>query len=424
MADFRKLIYALALVALFIGVSTSANAQGMYCNSLTAVPELVRAEGLTEYVGDIVIQCLASTPSVRTPAGQVVPAANVHVRILGTTITSKKVGTVTVGSTTTLNNLTEALLIVDEAGKPGSAILNQTYCGKGGNDSGPSGLGVCSIIAPVDGTKSYDGTGGTNTQQSNGTTDNNTCTATTYGCGRPNVYQARLDNASELVFPSVPMDPPGTNGIRTFRITNVRIDATKIDPASTTGAVAFVTIEGTASVSLQNTTVPVAFTQAGMGKTVVTADSSFLQCVANADNNGHKELIRITEGFRSAWKPKNVEQYYDNSVAGPTNWTTAATRFTYNSSATPPPTTYSADASQNLPDYHYFTESGFMSTAFGSENGINKAGVADYGTRVQFNVSNPPGGNTTLSIPLVVYLYNNLSSTGAIPTVVSRLASW
>ena len=91
MADFRKLIYALALVALFIGVSTSANAQGMYCNSLTAVPELVRAEGLTEYVGDIVIQCLASTPGVSTPVGNVVPAANVHVRILGTTITSKRV---------------------------------------------------------------------------------------------------------------------------------------------------------------------------------------------------------------------------------------------------------------------------------------------------------------------------------------------
>lgn len=432
MADFRKLIYVFAFVALLTGLTATVNAQGMFCNSLTAIPQIVRAEGFTEYVGDLVMQCTATSARVRTPVGQVLPFANVHVTIPGTTITSRHVGT----------KFVEALLLVDEPGKPGSLIKNQTYCGEGGNDIGPSGTGVCGIIAPNQGDLTYDGAVHlTHVQGDSGVNDFVSCTPTGNDdtCGRPNIYQGVLDSPNTVTFPAVPMDPPGTAGVRTFRITNIRINATVFDPSALPSINAIVTLEGTASVALQFNTATVATVLKGMGSTVVTSDTGFLQCLPET-NEFHRqvEAITVTEGFRSAWRPRNVQQYIDNFIDNPptttvAGWLIDGNLFVWDSANISQDDTLT-DQAQNIPDVHYFSESDFEETTFDgtgtlndgsggtvanggtvvtsdATHGIFKAGTADYGTRITFTISAPPVG-TTLTIPVSVVLNNGSHNTG------------
>ena len=59
MADFRKWLFAFAVVALMLGLQVPANAQGFgtapafACVANAGVPPIVRAEGVTELVGDL-----------------------------------------------------------------------------------------------------------------------------------------------------------------------------------------------------------------------------------------------------------------------------------------------------------------------------------------------------------------------------------
>ena len=83
MADFRRCLYALALVALLAGFTASASAQAFQCTNSTGVPPVVRAEGYSELMGDIVLDCTGGIP---TPPNQTVPASQYrgeprHVRI-------------------------------------------------------------------------------------------------------------------------------------------------------------------------------------------------------------------------------------------------------------------------------------------------------------------------------------------------------
>ena len=108
MADFRRLFYALAVLALLAGLSVPVRAQAppFACTTNVAVPPIVRGEGYTELIGDITLNCTGGIP---TPTGQAVPPVNFTV-LLNTNITSKLLA----GG---LYN--EALLIVDE---PHSAV--------------------------------------------------------------------------------------------------------------------------------------------------------------------------------------------------------------------------------------------------------------------------------------------------------------
>src|ERR1700694_5866890 len=91
MADFRKWLFAFALVALLLGVGT-ANAQPVFtgstaftCIANAGTPVIVRVEGITELVGDLLLQCTGGAP---TPSGQQVPVANIQLT-LNTNITSR-----------------------------------------------------------------------------------------------------------------------------------------------------------------------------------------------------------------------------------------------------------------------------------------------------------------------------------------------
>ncbi|MEQ1883665.1 MAG: hypothetical protein ABL967_01285 [Bryobacteraceae bacterium] len=384
MADFRKLVYAVASVGLFAGLSVSANAQGLFCDSLTAAPQIVRAEGYTELVGDITLRCRATVEGVTTPAGVAVKQANVHVAILGTTVTGRTVA----------SGFNEALLMIDEPG----TITNQVQllCGSSTTDApdnGPSGAGVCAITSTGIPSQTYDGTVG----------------SSSYGTGRPNIYQGRPDGPNGVVFPFVPFDPPGSNTVRTIRITNIRIDATRFDPASFPQITAVVTVEGPASVTLQFNNTVVATVLKGMGATSVTADKGFLQCISEPGGHEQVESISIVEGFRSAWKAKNVVQYVENynGFNDLSSWLASTEQYRWDGG-----TYYGAgDLNQNIPDYRYFSESGFMNPGYSTRHGQNKAGVADYGTRISFAISAPPSG-TSLSIPTTAYLSNGAGNTG------------
>ena len=117
MVDFRKWLLALAAVGLLLGIgSSAANAQtsGTFtCTATAGVPNIVRSEGLTELLGDLVLNCTGGIP---TAGGSPIPLQNVQVTI-NTNITSRLINS---------SNVSEALLLIDEpfpaaTGDPGAA---------------------------------------------------------------------------------------------------------------------------------------------------------------------------------------------------------------------------------------------------------------------------------------------------------------
>jgi hypothetical protein len=460
MADFRRLLYVFAVVAFLASFAIPAHAQ-FTCNNFNAVNVPARAEGYTELVGDITFNCSANGQPPTEP-GKSIPSVNITVSA-NTNITSRILAI----SPTKFTQYNEALLIIDEPNTTrwtatgGRPISN---CGANGEDSGPDGPGVCAIIAPTNPNLAYDGSVGV---RNNGAgNDFAACpSSTTYGCGRPNVFQGR--NAASLIsgqfnaiqFLEVPFDPPNTNNNRSIRITNIRVDATRFgvsSPFSTVPVTATVSFGGGTTISVPDTTVTVAQVQQGMTSTVYNA-SGFLQCVGTdqGDNNKNNPFfrgvngasptgspspaaagggmdIRVAENFGTAWKVKNLAGLLANGTL--TNGIYAYTAGTnaLNGSQIAP----TVDNAQNVPGAVYNTESGFEynastlvpgppnpPTGFGvgtvpnvgnplfSPPGplgtnIQAAGRATQGTRISVQVSTPLPNGSLLFFPIVVPIFN------------------
>ncbi len=185
MADFRRCLYALALVALLAGFTVSASAQAFQCSNSTGVPPVVRAEGYSELLGDLFLDCTGGIP---TPPGQTVPAINIAVNL-----------DVNVSSQTTkvINQVEflESLLIIDEPSSPANPAVPILNCGNtNAPDNTAAGAGVCSVAGG--------GSAGA------GATYNGSP-------GHPNVFQGRsfrliTGQYNQVVFSGVPIDPPGT----------------------------------------------------------------------------------------------------------------------------------------------------------------------------------------------------------------------
>jgi len=451
MADFRKWFYALAVVALLAGftVPVSAQAPPFQCVANAGVPPIVRAEGYTELVGDLTLNCNGGVP---TPAGITVPPVNVTI-LLSTNITSKLL---------TGSGFNEALLIIDEpnsAVQPARSILN---CGAtGAPDTGISGPGVCAITSIGQPQNTYDGT----KEGVWGTGVATVCGAAgapaldTYGCGRPNVFQGRLGTQqnpgqfNSTVFLGVPLDPPGTTTNRTIRITNVRANAVAVGVSNTftTANITMnISINGNTSIAINNPQQLVAYVQRGL-VTSVSGFFGYLQC--NSVNPGIFGAasgvfgttagfttisplgIRFTEGFASSFKPKNIAHEIDTSPGGTGNGVLQPGNSYWNWNGT---TNYPTDANQNVPGAIYNTESGFeffsatanttpnppngIGTAKVTANanvfsnnyvgvgfnngstGIAGAGVASQGTRLALNFSSVPNGSQVF-VPSVAILY-------------------
>ncbi len=219
--------------------------------------------------------------------------------------------------------------------------------------------------------------------------------ANSFGCGRPNVFQARqgspfnaglINNISWL---GVPVDPPGTGTTRTLRFTNIRGNANQDQIAST-----FIQVPITAQVAINGSTafninIPaqgqvVAFVQRGLITAVRNPRLDFVQCNtengrlfsgaaafpfvpvggggtfggANGGNNNSaasvgSPIVRFSEGFATAWKVRNISEVVGNgSVGGNGTFTNGS--YVYNGGLNNPP-----DLNQNVPGAIYNTEAGF-----------------------------------------------------------------
>ncbi len=355
MVDFRKWFPALAVAAFFIGSAVTASAQitpALSCVSNAGATPLVRAEGIAELTGDVVLNC---TGGIATPAGQAVPAVNIQV-FLNTNITSR------LDSSSTYS---EALIIIDDP-----TPANLIPC-----------IGICNITGSGAGT-------GVNFKSG----------------GVPNVYQARTSGANSVTWLGVPVDPPGTNGTRTLRITNVRANASQLGTSSTlipTQITMFISIVPQQALPLNNPSQTVAYVSKGLNFSLRKPDNSgtttgitFLQCVNNnkdisgdntkALNNGISFIARFSEGFATAFKRRNTA-LGASADASPTPINQDNVGGLCNAGAT------------QCPGGQYFTETGFYAGAAGgalttSTNGLNTAGLADTGTRLFLNFANVPAG--------------------------------
>jgi hypothetical protein len=405
MADFRRCLYALALVALLAGFTVSASAQAFQCSNSTGVPPVVRAEGYSELLGDLFLDCTGGIP---TPPGQTVPAINIAVNL-----------DVNVSSQTTkvINQVEflESLLIIDEPSSPANPAVPLLNCGNtNAPDNTAAGVGVCSILGG-----GSTGAGATY----NGTT------------GHPNVFQGRsfrliTGQYNQVVFSGVPIDPPGTicavpvnnQCHRIIRITNIRGDATakSVVVANVTQTItADLIINPAGGLPVDNPTHAIARVQLGLaGAALNKAKLDFIQCTAlDASSQGQNLIWTFQEGFNEAFKPQSLTQVLKNGVAKPS----------YNFVNTD--TTQGVLNNQNVPGAVYDTESGFvnsLATTAGdnptnaltgnsgigapfangvNDTGIQLAGIATQGTRLVINFSSIPNGSY-VSVPNCVNLVN------------------
>jgi hypothetical protein len=304
MADFRRCILAFATLVLVLGLVAPASAQqSLNCTVSAAVTPNLRHEGFTELTGDILLTCIPGQGSVPTPPGSFIPQANFTVS-LSAPVTSRILG----------SPATEALLLIDNP-----SPTNQDICGSPTNPAI-----ACQVM----------GDGGLTFNQP----------------GKFNVFQGIMGGpgTNSVTFLGIPVDPPTTS--RTFRITNIRIDATSV-PAGAAGlspVFAFVSVSPSSSVTINNPQNYVGFVSNGLNVSTTPLNPHFLQCVTDNQQVG---TVTFTENFATAFKVRT-------------------------------------NGLQNVPNQIYYSESGLELT-LPSEL---ETGLADTGTRLQTTISNIPSG--------------------------------
>ena len=364
----------------FRNLTITVNVAPATCVATTAVPPVLRAEGMSELVGDIVIDCTGGTPTLNNAN---VPQTNITVT-LNTAVTSRTYNTATPA-------VSEALLLVDEPRSPGNSNPAY-YCGTpaagGCTFAGLSQSPGVPYSAPGFVTP-YCGIGGPA-----GGLGTPACPGQT---PRPNAY-AGMVQGNVVTFVGVPIDAPGTNGHRLLRVTNIRANTSGITAPPTGGATVQATVAATSLAINNATNLLVGFVQPGVafsvkrndgsGADATANDISRSQCTTvtrNADSPPlNSVILRFQEGFPSAFRLQDV------------------------------------DGDQNVPGQISATESGFYqfsgianNQAISSSTGatsMQNVGHADSATRLKALITNiPPGVNvyastTSLSTTAVAYL--------------------
>ena len=356
MADFRRCMIVLAALALLLGtVSTvSAASNGFQCTTNAATPVQARQQGITELMGDLVLNC---TGGVNTLANTVVPTVNITVT-LNTEVTSRLLDDNVNGS--------EAILLADEPAPGTQAVCfaNDAPClmySQGSIATSPY------LVGP-------------------GLAANN-----------KNVFQGQWNSnqPGSIVFRGVPIDPPGTGRTSlVMRVTNVRGNATRFAVSTGVGIGGIpifmtIAVSNPSAVPINNPQQIVAFVFNGL---VQNQDGvvSFKQCndvnVSNgklsyivpaggetdyADNQGFAGLVKAIEGFASAFKIRAINTIPANPGIAP--------------------------ADQDVPGTNYpAVETGFYNSgttdADFADARIAGAGLADAGTRIKVEFNNVPVG--------------------------------
>jgi hypothetical protein len=375
----------------------------------------MRAEGLTEFVGDIVLVCTGGpTPVV----GSQLPTANFTVSF-GADVTSRLLGYS--ASVDTSPYTSEALLLIDE---PGSGLTMggvpvpgwgpgapQTLCGVGSVPSSTIGAGP--------------GPGGCHEyaqQLSNG----DFVMSGSAGSAVPgaNVFAGVWGGpgpANQVTFYGIPIMPPAVaNVARVFRMTNIRINANAIAVSGGMSQVsASISISGSTSVPVSQPLLTVGFVQSGLTFQVRTPDDSAVLTASNfsgckADQSCAYGILRFSENFGTAFKTR-----------------VAPTTSTNGQSSSPNP-------GQNIPGVIYNSESDFIFPGITGTSNNSVAGLADFGTRLKAeftdvpagvsiyvattNVANlvtPPPGNSTTSFAQLVTSGTAADGNGTIPSATA-----
>ena len=400
MADFRKMFYALALVAIFVTLSIPAAAQGLVCTNGNSGSQVVRREGFAEQLGDIVLTC-TNSGATSTTTGATIPSSNIRLQINGgSSFTSKVTDAAASGN----DAYVEALIIFDEfaispqdgaSGAAGRAL----YCGTA--ILSPSVNGTCTVKAPLTATPA-NGQAGT----SKFSYDGNPGSAGVDGMGRPNIFHGRVSAAlpNEIYFPNIPLDPPVSGSTRTIRITNLRANATVFPADSGAASNVNVTVlfEGAAAVSLASNVITIGYVKNATGTTAVTLNTSaYTVCMSAKPADTTKIIIPEAAGFDAAFRPRNLKQFSDNLTG---------TTYVYDTTKTVAIAAGSTDTAQATPGTKIYSETGFFMPTLGSaadvavEHGIRKAGQANTGTQLQFTQGGAPTG-VTITWPAIAYVY-------------------
>jgi len=393
MVDFRKWLLALAIVGLLLGIgSSSANAQTspttFQCQATSGVPNILRAEGITELLGDLILNCTGGTP---TPAGNLIPLQNIQISI-NTNVTSRIVGTAS-----------EALLLIDEpypsvgeggqnppspiaqVPNPATNATTQLACLADNNTN----CQITSLGSAIGSTGSYNGSSGG-------------ATGSHY-----NMFQGTQTGVNTVAWTGVPVDAPGTAGTRVIRITNIRANAFQLGVSSTlvpTQISMIIAVSGSTFISILQPGNGNVVGQVLPGLIGSSKSKSYQQCVnvngyllpggAGVTDTGI--TVSATEGFAASFKPQN---YYQ----------TEAVKYDASADYIAPGNINVPLSLQNIPGYPYNTESGFFPSAATPGltepgGGVNElVGLADTGTEVQFTVTGV-GAGVSLFAPPYVYL--------------------
>ncbi len=371
MADFRRSIIVLAALALILGtVSTaSAAAPPFACIASGGTPAQVRSQGLTEKVGDLLITCTGGTPTdpgstSGTVTINVIPVANVQV-FLNTSLTSRLL--------TASTNASEAELLIDdptEANVRVCLVGQATSCNDFGN-----GASATSPFVP--------GAGGG---------------AAVTGGNPYNVYQGQQVTPASVTFNNVPIDPPGTQGTRVFRVTNIRADANALGVTSANappvGISETITVSSGAQLPINNNAQQVvAFVLNGL---VVTpgALTAFQQCVSQTF--ALAETIQLTKGFPAAFKIRNI-----GTTPSAPNALLAQDNLSQNQGTENPA----------IAESDYYDPNAAV-------NPITNAGLADFGTRLRVVVGGVQSG-VTVWVPVTLAFDPTMTTNALNGTVVN-----
>ena len=406
MLDFRKSFLAAAFLTLGSG-SAFAQFPGfvstLSCIAQSAGTPSIRAEGVAELVGDILITCNGGTS---TAPDRILPQLNIQIFSQPSINITSRV--LTGGG----NNIefSEALLFIDEPTPD-----KQRPCGTAGlyPHSVPNGSGQ-TIIAGVCGAIAGTGTGFNTYDTITGLSP-----AAPAIAGEPtwrgNTYQARRSGTNSLLWQGIPFDPPGTSGARVLRITNVRVNASQLGvPAGSQATVAMLVSTsasgvfanafggGPIALPITNPTPTVAIAQTSLDFNVADPQTC-LQCEpANTDfvGDNSKALnskgapcdsvmgnLRFTERFPTVFRRRSIRLPIGDSDARLAHLAT-----------TP-------NLSQDSLGTIYQTETGFYKQASTSnwpsalQNGTvavgtsdGALGLADHGTRLIVRFSNVQSG--------------------------------
>lgn len=290
MVDLRKSMLLLIVVAAMASVASAQLINpALQCTANAGVPPIVRAEGVADQVGDLVLNCTGGTP---TPLNVQVPQVNVQI-FLNVNVTSRLLS----------DPWSEAVLLMDEPGapRPVGPTPPQLVCG--GPGAPLDGAGTCPIYSTGNPAETYDGTTG-------GFPTPPPPPPRPY-TARPNVFQGRQAAPNSIVWLGVPFDPPGTTFTRILRITNIRANANQLGVSGTlipSQIQMLISVSGATSVPINNPQQVVAFVQDGMSFTLRDsgggsydrpAEDTYYQCYSA---NCGAFRLRFSEAFATAFK--------------------------------------------------------------------------------------------------------------------------